>query len=316
MAITGIDRVTYGVSNMARARAFFADWGLREVAAADGIVAFETADGSEVELRRRSDRGLPRPIESGSTLREMTWGVEREDDLRAIGSELARDREVRRDPDGTLHSTDAMGLGIAFRVSRRRGIADPGMPTNTPAKAARVDERSVYYEAARPRHIGHCVFMAPDVEAMERFYTERLGFRVSDYYVGRGVFMRCAARGSHHNLFLLESEDGSARINHAAFGVRDIHELFAGGNAMAAKGWETEIGPGRHRISSCYFWYFKCPAGGAVEYFFDEDYLTEAWTPGHWDPKPETFAEWVLAKGITRAKALPPTREARDAQAR
>ena len=45
----------------------------------------------------------------------------------------------------------------------------------------------------------------------------------------------------------------------------------------------------------------------------DEDFLTEKWKPGHWNPVPETFAEWVLAKELTRSKALPPTREKRDA---
>ena len=45
----------------------------------------------------------------------------------------------------------------------------------------------------------------------------------------------------------------------------------------------------------------------------DEDFPTEKWKPGHWTPVPETFAEWVLAKELTRSKALPPTREKRGA---
>ncbi len=314
MTITGIDRVTYGVADLARVGAFFTDWGLAERSRDGERAVFETADGAEIVLAPRGDKTLPRAIQRGSTVREMTWGVDGEDALAAIGAELARDREVSADADGTLHAADPMGLGIAFRLARRRASTDPGMATNTPAKAARIDRRSTYYDDARPRTIGHCVFMAPDIGEMERFYTDRLGFRVSDYYTGRGVFLRCAPRGGHHNLFFLESADGKPAINHVAFGVRDIHELFAGGNAMAGKGWKTQIGPGRHRISSCYFWYFDCPAGGAVEYFHDEDYLTESWRPGHWDPAPETFAEWVLAKGLSRSRALPPTRETRDAQ--
>ena len=70
--------------------------------------------------------------------------------------------------------------------------------------------------------------------------------------------------------------------------------LFAG----VIAGWETQIGPGRHPISSAMFWYFKSPAGGLVEYYADEDVLTENWTPRDFTPSPEMFAEWAVVGGI------------------
>jgi hypothetical protein len=88
--------------------------------------------------------------------------------------------------------------------------------------------------------------------------------------------------------------------------------LFAGGTYFQGKKHKVAVGPGRHHVSSCYFWYFVSPAGGATEYFCDEDFLTEDWKPGQWDPAPETFAEWTLADGIQRKSVLPPTREKRD----
>ena len=60
--------------------------------------------------------------------------------------------------------------------------------------------------------------------------------------------------------------------------------------------------------------YFKNPAGGLAEYYWDEDAPTENWKPRTWDPAPDTFAEWVLDSGLPRSKALPPTREKRDAK--
>ena len=314
MALTGIDGVVYGVSDMERCEAYFADWGLEPAKTGGSVSVFATRDGTEIILKPQSMPGLPTAIQEGSTVREIIWGTEAETDLASIADELSRDREVTMDSDGVLHSVDDLGLGIAFRPTLRKRIEDERQPMNSLASPGRVNARATYHDRARPTHVGHCVFMAPDIAMMEVFYTERLGFHVSDYYTGRGVFMRANPRGGHHNLFYLESADGKAAINHVAFGVEDVHELFAGGNYFQGKGHSVQIGPGRHHISSCYFWYFECPAGGATEYFCDEDYLTESWKPGNWDPAPETFAEWVVPEGLKRENKLPPTREQRDTQ--
>lgn len=312
MSLNGIDAVVYGVANMEKCSRYFADWGLKKVSGGKTRVVFATLDGSQIILYPRGAKRLPKAIQTGSTVREMVWGVTAKADLRRIERELAKDRDVHVDRDGTLHSTDDLGLGIAFRVSRRHTLKDNAQPMNSLANAGRVNARATYHERATPSHIGHCVFMAPDISKMEAFYTERLGFHVSDYYTGRGIFMRAAKRGGHHNLFFLEAADGKPGINHVAFGVEDIHELFAGGTYFQNRKYKVAVGPGRHHVSSCYFWYFDCPAGGATEYFCDEDFLTEDWKPGNWDPAPETFAEWMLAEGIKRKDILPPTREKRD----
>ena len=314
MPLNGIDAVVYGVANMAKCNAYFSDWGLKKVSGRKLGSVFETRDGSEIIIRPRSAKDLPKAIQRGSTVREIIWGVTAKKDLNRIKRELSQDRLVTIDADGTLHSLDDMGLGIAFRMTRRKKLRDNVQPMNSLANAGRINARATYHKRAVPSHIGHCVFMAPDIEKMEKFYTERLGFRVSDYYTGRGVFMRASPRGGHHNLFFLEAANNKPSINHVAFGVDDIHELFAGGTYFQNKKYKVAVGPGRHHVSSCYFWYFECPAGGSTEYFCDEDFLTDDWKPGNWDPAPETFAEWMLASGIKREQVLPPTRERRDTQ--
>ena len=77
-----------------------------------------------------------------------------------------------------------------------------------------------------------------------------------------------------------------------------MHELFGGGLNMTRRGWRTALGPGRHPISSCYFWYFHSPCGGAAEYDFDSDVVDERWVPGQHQQSPEVFAEWCLAEGM------------------
>ncbi len=163
--------------------------------------------------------------------------------------------------------------------------------------AARIDTPSPVYDRAEPVEVGHVVFFTDKLAEMTSFY-EKLGFHVSDRYPGRGVFLRCAARGGHHDLFLLQLPEGKRGLNHVAFAVRDLHEVVGGGLAMARHGWETQIGPGRHPISSAMFWYFKSPTGGLVEYYADEDVLTENWKPRDFAPSPTMFAEWAVVGGI------------------
>ncbi|HEX6320767.1 MAG TPA: VOC family protein [Burkholderiales bacterium] len=287
MSIVGIDSITYGVEDLELCRRFFADWGLKESACGD----FETLNGCEVKLRRKDDPALPPAMEPGSTLREVVWGTD--------GAQI----EPCADPNG---------LSLLFRRSRKRSIEAQGVPANAWGRNARIDRPGPVYERAEPVEVGHLVLFTDRLQQMERFYVERLGFLVSDRYPGRGVFLRCTPEGGHHDLFVLQTPSSRPGINHVAFAVRDIYEVFGGGLHVSRKGWTTEIGPGRHPVSSAFFWYVKCPAGGLAEYYADEDYVTPAWKPRELTPSPENFAEWAITGGIdgrTRRQASGPAQE-------
>jgi catechol-2,3-dioxygenase len=302
MAFTGIDSLVYGVGDMAQARRFMSDAGLKKIKSTKGAAIFEVVNGGRIVLRPAHAGDLPPPVQNGPTVREIVWGVSAKSDLKRIGRELARDRAVIIDQDGTLHALDPAGIGIAFRQSRPRPVDQEVTEINEPARKGRIDQRATYYDRATPQRISHAVFTVPDYRVQEKFYTERLGFHVSDYYSGKGVFLRSAARANHHHLFFVNA--GKVRINHVALAVRNIHELLGGGNYMMKKGWKTEAGPGRHLVSSAYFWYVRNPCGGALEYHWDEDYLTEKWKPGQWDDAPQYFAEWMLDDGIPPSRTL------------
>jgi catechol 2,3-dioxygenase-like lactoylglutathione lyase family enzyme len=143
----------------------------------------------------------------------------------------------------------------------------------------------------------HTVFMIDNPDKIVPFYVERLGFIVSDCYPGRGYFLRGGASNHHHDLFLINVGKRPG-FHHVAFELGSIHELFGGGLNMTRRGWRTALGPGRHPISSCYFWYFHNPSGGAAEYDFDSDVVDASWKPGSFEQTPELFAEWCLAEGM------------------
>ncbi len=303
MAITGLDSVIYGVDDLDVARRFWTDFGLNPVADdTDGLV-FETVEGARVVVRPAADPALPPGLAEGNTVREIIWGVGAAADLDAIAAELGRDREVRRDADGALHSTDHHGYAIGFR---KTAVAPVGVePTgyNVPGQPGRIDQRGKVYDRATPRQMSHIVLLAPELDDAVAFYCERLGFVVTDYYPGRGYFTRAPGAHEHHNLFLLKAGDNIG-FHHLAFELRDIHEVFGGGLHMSDQGWQTHLGPGRHPISSCYFWYFKNPCGGAAEYDSDSDYVTEDWQARAWESTPEAFAEWAYDGGAQRYSGI------------
>jgi len=309
MSILGIDRITYGVADVAACRRFFLDWGLTLVGESDGSLDFETLNGCEVRVRRLGDATLPPAFEPGPTLREVIWGVEHAADLDRLREALGGDAKWS-DADATLRATDPNGFAIAFRVTRKRPVDVTGVPINAWGVPGRgVNRRSTVYQRAEPIEVGHVVFFTDRLAEVERFYVERLGFRVSDRYPGRAVFLRCAEVGGHHDMFLLQPPVAKRGLNHVAFTVRDVHEVFGGGMHISRCGWETEIGPGRHPISSAYFWYVKNPAGALAEYYSDEDQLDGNWEPQEFNQSPEAFAEWAVIGGIDgksrRARSAP-----------
>lgn len=309
MSILGIDRIAYGVEDIAQCHRFYLDWGLKLVREHHAALDFETLNGCEVFVRDRNDPTLPPPIEPGATLREVTWGVDSSSELQRLRDALGDDA-AESDDERVLHATDPNGLGLAFRVTRKRPVDVKGVPINAWGQPGRgTNKRSPVYERAEPIEVGHVVFFTDRLAEAERFYVDKLGFAVSDRYPGRGLFLRCAPEGGHHDLFLLQPPVAKRGLNHVAFTVRDIHEVFGGGMHISRCGWETELGPGRHPISSAYFWYVKNPAGGLAEYYSDEDQLDAAWEPREFQQAPEVFAEWAVVGGIDgrtrRARSAP-----------
>ena len=52
----------------------------------------------------------------------------------------------------------------------------------------------------RPRKLGHVVIRSLDIAASQRFFTEGIGFKLTDTAPGLASFMLCSA--DHHNLLL------------------------------------------------------------------------------------------------------------------
>jgi len=298
MAFVGIDAVVFGATDMAQARRMFLDWGLKKLEDNRAGLVFATELGGQVIVRPDGAPGLRPRISDTCQFREVIYGVSSKAHLAGINRDLSRDREVIKDKDGTLHIVDDGGVNVGFRVWRhQKEKTQAATAWNGPGSRRRINQVAPHYTQARPFKIGHIVFYVPDVRVAERFYRERLGFFLSDRYAGgAATYLRWARRSEHHNLFMSRSKTGTTDLNHIAFEVHNLHEVIGGGREFARRGWPVFVGPGRHPISSAYFWYFKSPLGGNIEYFCDADHVTDAWKPSNY--RRNRFSEWHLTDGI------------------
>jgi catechol 2,3-dioxygenase-like lactoylglutathione lyase family enzyme len=299
LSIIGIEAVTFGVKNIAKSKKFLTDWGLKVQKTGAYGTDYACVDGSEVKIRAINSRSLPSPIQAGSTVREVTWGVEKKKDLKNLAQELSRDRKLKIFKDGSFSTWDDIGLGIKFCVSKLRNLKPKPLQYNVPGSNVRVDKPATYYDRATPQTLSHIVLGVPDFKIVESFYGERLGFRATDRYTRRGVFLRAGKYGNHHNLFVMNIDARKPKFNHLAFKVRDIHEVIGGGQFLTNRGWRSQVGPGRHYISSACFWYFESPLGGALEYCADEDIVTDKWQTREFEVGPDLFSEWTFNAGST-----------------
>ncbi|MEY2683592.1 MAG: hypothetical protein RJA09_736 [Pseudomonadota bacterium] len=297
MSVLGIEEITFGAADLPQCKRFFQDWGLTLVAEGPQELVFESLNGCRVLVAHSDKPGLPAGVEPDPTLREVVWGVADEADMALYRGRLQH-MPGFRDQGARFGCVDPNGLSIQVQITTKRPVELVCAQTNTWNDHHRVNQPSPAYDRAQPVEVGHVVFFVKDLQATTDFYTRHLGFVVSDRYPGRGHFMRCAPEGGHHDLFLLQLPEPRAGLNHVAFTVRDLHEVVGGGLHMSRCGWQTELGPGRHPISSAMFWYFISPAGALVEYYTDEDQLTAEWQPREFTPGPTVFAEWAVKGGI------------------
>lgn len=134
----------------------------------------------------------------------------------------------------------------------------------------------------RPLKLGHVAGYTPDLQAVQAFYQELLGFRWSDSVEDFFVFLRCNA--DHHAAnFILSAKYRD--MHHIAFEMRDLDHLQSMLDHLAARNVRLEWGPGRHGPGHNIFTYHRDPDGNLVELFTQLDRIVEE-SLGYFEPRP------------------------------
>jgi len=121
--------------------------------------------------------------------------------------------------------------------------------------------------------LGHCVVYTDRFEESLKFYTETLGFKVSDFLGQVIAFLRCHPNPYHHSFALVRGTEG--KLNHVNFMVTDIDDIGRGRIRLIDHDVPIVFGPGRHLPSNSIFLYYLDPDGLMLEYSFGMEEFPE-----------------------------------------
>lgn len=287
MALHRLSSFTYEVPNVAEVTSYYREFGLTD----NGDGSFSTVDGGKQLYVKQ---GPYRRISA------IELGADDEDDLGRINVELAKlgaqstidgQRLVTADPVTQLRVDIVVQDRLVQQQTTPAAVNGPGRVERVNARADGVMRE----DRVKPRRLGHVLIVSPDSDATIRFFTEGVGFKVSDYAgITGNAFMRCST--DHHNLGIF---GGPATFpHHSSWQVNDVDDIGrAAEDLLNADEGRQMWGFGRHFAGSNFFWYLKDPAGTYSEYYADMDQITddELWNPEiaegprglyRWGPKP------------------------------
>jgi catechol 2,3-dioxygenase-like lactoylglutathione lyase family enzyme len=155
----------------------------------------------------------------------------------------------------------------------------------------------------RINKIGHVVLKVSDIPRSVRFYTEVLGFKVSDLYSeafmpGGMAFLRCNT--DHHGVALigtLKEPSKSGELDHMAFEVSSLDEVLHAREHLRRHGVAIDF-EGRRRAGCQIAIEFRDPDGHRLEIYWDVDQIGS-------EGVARPAAQWKGARSLEEAIATP-----------
>jgi catechol 2,3-dioxygenase-like lactoylglutathione lyase family enzyme len=152
------------------------------------------------------------------------------------------------------------------------------------------------------KKIGHVVFKARDIEASTKFWTEVMGFHVSDRNEIGMVFFRTAS--DHHTIALAPAKDSSEvhskegpGFDHCAMEIGSVRELFKIRDHLKKHGVKI-VFEGRRGAGCNVGIEFLDPDGNMIELYASMDQIG-------WEGESRPREQWRRATTLEEAVANP-----------
>ena len=193
-------------------------------------------------------------------------------------------------PDADLNAVEAALRAAGLNPERRRD-SEPNLPDLVSVLDPAGIEVNLFRgrfpmrrDGARgivPRKLGHTAFFVPDIQKSTAFYTEMLGFRVSDWIGDFFVFLRCGP--DHHTVNFLGAPKRG--MHHIAFELQDWNHVKTACDFLDKVEIPLVWGPGRHGPGHNIYTYHLNPDAITVEMFTDLDTMSDE-SAGFFDQRP------------------------------
>ncbi len=192
--------------------------------------------------------------------------------LNQSGIELALEpRDGNPEIGDTLWFNDPDGNRIEISVTSDDSLTLP--PASSEGRRTRLHPHALQHVAIRTLHM----------EAMADFYTEALGFDISDWLLRECVWLRC--NGDHHTLILIE---GKPDIDHIGYSIPAGPELLAWADYLSRQQTPILWGPGRHGAGNDAEG-MHIELSAELQQYYDRDVTTP---PRLWHSRPTALNLW------------------------
>lgn len=277
--VSEIRHVGYAVADLQAEAAFYQDiWGLRDAGEKDGMLHFAAEGHDELYVVRLRQSDVQH-------IDIITLAADSRADVDALHEKVvAYGCQIIFAPK----DVDTLGGGYGFRF-----FSKDGLPFEISSDVARGPSRELIRWEGIPQKISHIVLHSPDHQELARFFTDVLGFKISDWLGDFMVFLRC--NSAHHRIAILP---GPACLNHVAYDMLGVDDMMRGIHRLKQKGTDIRWGPGRHTAGNNTFSYFTTPAGFAVEYTAELEEVNDAtWEAQVHAPAPLVMDQWGVGVG-------------------
>lgn len=285
MDVRALGYIGIDVADVDAWRAYAELLGTRVIAHGDGFV---------MKIDDRPFRVVVRPTKTTEGLAFAGWELPDAAALEVCAAELesagfASDRGSAAECDGRrvrglISTTDPGGFPVEFF----HGVVHDHEPFVSPT--------GVSGFTTDDQGMGHIVLGTPDIESSTHFYTNVLGFRVSDYWRPSDserdvVFLHCNPR--HHSLALVPA--GEAALYHFMLEMNTLDDVGYTLDRHEETGTPIAAGLGKHMGDHMVSFYSVSPSGFQVEIGcggrrVDDTTrtVTQLTKPSYWGHRPRT----------------------------
>jgi len=219
-------------------------------------------------------------------LHHLAFELDTDAELAALAARLSQSgvelalAERDGDPDlgDTLWFSDPDGNRIEISVTPEDSLASSSVSVG--GRRTRL----------RPQALQHIALQTPQLEQMVDFYTEALGFDISDWLLRESAWLRC--NNDHHTVTLIQ---GKMDVDHVGYSIFNGPELLTWADHLSRYQTSVLWGPGRHGAGHDLFLRIADTEGIHIELsaelqqYYDRDVTTP---PRLWHTRPMALNLW------------------------